>query len=286
MLASKRDIDTKFTITIERILFIILLHAIIPSIFIIIYLNLGQREAARKTFENNLVQITQFAAHSFEKEFLKTKAMLQVLSSLPEIRAHNKKACEEISRTLLNADTDQVYTTIGAIDKTGNIYCNPVPLAQKINVSDRDYFQQVSKNQRFTTGGYSIGRLSGSKLIVAAYPIFDKNETFDGMVGAAMDVRWLEKIAEKVKLPPGYTFTTIDQNGIIVARHPYVENLIGTDSKQRALGKAIFSTSQKEGIFTAQQDWIILPAYTHLQPLKTVWGTGQSMLLLEHQLVM
>lgn len=69
MLASKRDIPTKAVITFERILFIILLHAIIPAIFIIIYLRLGQWETAKKTFENNLIQITQFQLTLSKKNF-------------------------------------------------------------------------------------------------------------------------------------------------------------------------------------------------------------------------
>lgn len=134
------------------------------------------------------------------------------MSELSEIKSHNKIYCEAISNSIIKAEHDKTYNNIGAADKNGNVFCLSTPLNQVLDISTRDYFQHVKQAQNFVIGGYSVGKVSGNKQVVTAYPLFNSKGEFNGMVGAAIDVKWLDTIATQVKLPPGYSITAIDHH--------------------------------------------------------------------------
>ncbi len=237
--------------SLKGLIFIITLHAIAPAIFIIIFLILGQRETAVITYKTNLVQVANLSAHHYEHEFLQSKQIQQILSELPEIKNHDKAGCEKIVKSIFQSIENDNYSSIGAIDKNGNSFCSSPSLNSNLNVSDRDYFQSVKEKKTFILGGYSVGKLSGNPQIVTGYPILDSNGDFNGITGIAINVKWLNRLAESVDLPDGYTITVLDQNGIIISRFPEPEKWIGKDIKETNLGTEILSKSRIDQAFTA-----------------------------------
>lgn len=237
--------------TLKRILFIILLHAITPAIFIIIYMNIGQRQTAVKTYEENLVQIARFASNSFNEEFLLIKSTLVTLSSLPEIRQMAPQHCEEMVSAIIMNNSDSIITALGATDKDGNVICTTLPQAQMTNISDREHFMNAQKTGQFIISDYRIGAITNQPIIVAANPIFDMNNQFSGIVFASINLKSLNKLAENVKLPENFTLTVFDDSGKVVSRYPDLDQWLGFDSSNTSLGQTMLKQSASDGVFTA-----------------------------------
>ncbi len=237
--------------TLKRILFIILLHAITPAIFIIIYMSIGQRQTAVKTYQENLIQIARFASNSFNEEFLLMKSTLVTLASLPEIREMAPQHCTEMVSAIIKNSSHNILTALGATDKEGNVICTTLPQAQITNISDREHFIEAQKTGQFTISNYRIGTITNQPIIVAANPIFDMNNEFSGIVFASIDLKSLNKLAENVKLPQNFTLTVFDDAGIVISRHPNLDKWLGFDSSNTTLGQTMLEQTSSDGVFTA-----------------------------------
>jgi hypothetical protein len=238
--------------TLKRILFIILLHAITPAIFIIIYMNIGQRQTAVKTYEENLVQIARFSANSFNEEFLLMKSTLSVIASLPEIRSMNAENCTMIVKSILDSDTNKTYTALGATDKDGNIICTTLDEGTSSNIADREHFQEALQTKQFTIGNFRVGDITKKPIIVAAVPIIDSNDQFSGIVFSSINLKSFNRLAENVKLPPGFTLTVLDDEITIISRYPDFEQWIGFNGIDSTFGKTISAQTTHEGTFSSQ----------------------------------
>jgi signal transduction histidine kinase len=60
-----------------------------------------------------------------------------------------------------------------------------------------------------------------------------------GVVFAALDLAWLNKLAAEAQLPQGSTFTVVDRNGTILARYPDPEKWVGQPVPETPIFKAI-----------------------------------------------
>lgn len=236
--------------TFKIILFIIVLHAILPAIFIIIYLNVGKGETAKETYKNNLIQISRFAANSYEREFLKTRSLLLAMSQLEEVSSENKAWCTRFAKSILASEA-KVYSNIGAVSVSGDNFCSALPQLTPINISDRPNFIMARTTKKFVIGNFTISSLNKKAVITVSQPILNENQEFKGITFASIDLAWLDMLAYNVKLPKDYTLTVVDKNGVIISRYPDSKKWLGFESKNTPFGKALFSQTESEGTFSA-----------------------------------
>lgn len=74
---------------------------------------------------------------------------------------------------------------------------------------------------------YQVGRLTGKPVLSFGYPILDDRGEVQAVVAGAFDLSWFNRLVAEVQLPPGTTFTIIDRQGTILARHPHPEQWVG-----------------------------------------------------------
>jgi diguanylate cyclase (GGDEF)-like protein len=138
------------------------------------------------------------------------------------------------------------FTTLSAIDPLGERVCPANSDTEKNNLADRDYFQRVLEARTYTISGLIHGRLSKKMSIVFAQPALDEQGRVKGVFILGLDVRWLSQALNdalsSMRLPEGTVAVVVDKDGRMVARAPYLADVIGRpvtgwDSAQQLLGK-------------------------------------------------
>ncbi|HBX22914.1 MAG TPA: methyl-accepting chemotaxis protein [Desulfotomaculum sp.] len=108
------------------------------------------------------------------------------------------------------------YEYLYVADNTGNgIGTNDVP----VDVSDRDYFQQVLQGETVVTDPI-ISKATGNQVIAVVAPIHkDDDGTPDGLVGVTVMINQLQELVNNMKLS-GYGYGFIQSTNSITIAHP------------------------------------------------------------------
>lgn len=178
--------------------------------------------------------------------------MLILLARLTEVKTYDKTGCNELAKSILEASNNTSYSNIGAVDAEGNNFCSAIKLSEQVNISKLDGFMKTKKMMGFYVGKYRISTINNNEIITASYPIRDVNNDFGGIVFVSFDLRRFNTLAQRVKLPAGYTMTVLDQDATVVARHPESTTWIGKSVRDASFGRALFSENLNEGTFLSK----------------------------------
>jgi len=90
----------------------------------------------------------------------------------------------------------------------------------QVYAGDRTYFRRARETRDFAIGDYQIGRITGKATVNFGHPVLDNRGHVRVVLFAALDLAWLNELADRVGLPAGSTLTVIDRNGTILSRYP------------------------------------------------------------------
>lgn len=104
-------------------------------------------------------------------------------------------------------------------DETGSLRYSSVPEAVGIEVSDREYFQELSDGKRIVISPQLDERLSGEQVFVIARGM-TRGGRFIGAASIALPTNALNQFWSLMELGPNSTVSVIRTDGWLVARHP------------------------------------------------------------------
>jgi diguanylate cyclase len=221
----------------ERLLLLVL-FASIPVLSLIVYTAISQRHAAVIEAERSTLNLVSLASREQSQLVADTRQMLVTLSQLPALAPEAPvQGCRDLLGAVHQSNTH--YTNIGVATLDGNIYCSAVDLDRPVNISDRSYFRRTVESRSFGIGDYQIGRLTGIRALNFGYPVLDREGAVVSVIYAALNLSWLNNLAEGIDLPAGSTMTLIDSSGTILARYPEPETWVGTSQRGSAIVEAV-----------------------------------------------
>ena len=205
-----------------RLLALVLL-AILPALGLVVYTAFNQRRTAEKEAIASAQRIVRLAAAAQKQHIEASRQLLITLSQLQEIRPERAAEAEALFRNLLQVHP--VYVNLGAIDAEGYLFASGLSPTNRLYLGDRSYFQIARDTRKFAVGEYQHGRITGKATLNMAHPIRGRDpERFDGVVFAALDLKWLNDMAARAELPDGSTLTVIDRKGIVLIRYSVPES--------------------------------------------------------------
>jgi len=154
-----------------------------------------------------------------------TDSILAALAVAPAIQHMDWPACRQLLSKALGLNS--VYANFGVAGTDGTVVCSARPLSRPVNIADREYFQLALATQAFSIGGYQIGRVVGTPTQNFALPVVDATGAVHHVIYAAVDLRWLRRLAGTMDLPAGSTINISDARGRALVRYPNVAGLIG-----------------------------------------------------------
>jgi diguanylate cyclase (GGDEF)-like protein len=221
----------------------LVLLAVIPPFGVIGYNAIVEHDHAGEHAKRDVVQLAQRAAREHARLIAQTRHLLINLSQLPPVQAQRPLA--DCRRALVEAQTSHpYYTNIGLATLDGEVVCNSRPLPGPVNIADRDYFRGVLTGRDFTAGSYQIGRVTGEPAINFGYPVFDAGGQLRGVIYAALNLRWLERLLAESELPPGANIFVADSRGTILAHYPEPEAWTGVSQRDAPIVAAVLGAAQ------------------------------------------
>ncbi|HEX7078904.1 MAG TPA: cache domain-containing protein, partial [Candidatus Eisenbacteria bacterium] len=226
-----------------RLLLLILL-AVSPAIALTIWGATAQRQEAKRTAEAEVSRLARIAAGDQQHFVAGASQFLAALDDVPAVKDMDVAAADSLFAHLLSSFP--VYQNIGLMDADGWIVASALPLAQRINSSDRPFFQRAMATRAFAVGDYQIGRITKKATVNFARPVFGRDGRVRGVLFVALGLDWLARLASQVDLPPGATLRVVDGNGTILARQPDGPEWVGQRIEEHALLEA--AQSRPEGL--------------------------------------
>lgn len=214
--------DFPFLAGLRTRLILLVLLAVLPSMGLVIYNAIEQRRLGVATAKENALRMVRMAAEHQGEMIEEARQLLVTLAQLNEVRSGEKEACEGIFRKLLSLR--QGYVNLGTIRLNGEVLASAIPLAERVNLSDRSYFQEAIQTRGFAVGEYQVGRISKKATLSLGYPVIDQQGNPQAVVFAALDLLWLNRLATNSNLPAGSSLTVLDRNRMTLVRHPDPEN--------------------------------------------------------------
>jgi len=243
----RKDSDEPFSKWIPRFtslrarLLLLLFLILLPVYSFILYAALEARQQAADNARRDALTLMRLVALE-QKNFIEiTRQQLLTLAQLPIVRRPEWTAlCSRTFADLLKQHP--LYTNFGVISPDGTQRCSGVPMASRVNLSDRRYFSEAMATRAFVIGDYQIGRVTGKTAVNLAYPVLDAAGHPQAVVFIALDLGALSgRLLATTSLPEGSTLTIRDSHGTILARQPDPEKWIGKPLPDAPLTRSILN---------------------------------------------
>jgi len=255
-------------------LLLLVLVAVLPAFALTLYTGLERRRAAAAEAHEEALRIARIAATEQNDVFQGARQLAFILAQVPAVRTLDANACRPLLADLFTRSPE--YTNISVAAPTGDVVCSAVPSTEPISIRDREYFQRALATRDLVVSGYLIGRITRKPSVVLAYPAVDGRGAVKAVVVVALDLRRLNHLLANARLPEGSTLLVIDQNAVILARHPQGDELIGTRVADAPLATAILAKRAEGAFDTVGLDGV--PRLYGLTPLSAASEAGEAYL--------
>jgi PAS domain S-box-containing protein len=211
--------------------------AVIPMLSLIVFGSILYRHAKEAEIRDGAIALTNIAKNGLDRYIDSNQQLLATISHTDTIKEGNPSSVNAFFRLMHEQFPGRA--NFGAIDLKGNIFASILPMKEPVNISDRPWFQQVLKTRDFTIGDYQIGRITVLPVIVFAQPVFDSAGGIKFILFASMELKWLNRLWQDVKLPPDSHFLVTDRNGAVLFHYPDNENWVGKSVSEMPIVKAM-----------------------------------------------
>jgi hypothetical protein len=212
------------------------LIGILPALAAILYTQSAERESARgRTLENNL-RITRLAARQQAGLLNGARRLLLTLAHVPVLWTDDLKACHDLLSDVLREHRD--LSRLMLADADGSLLCSSLEAPPVASGADRPWFKLVLETRTTAIGEYQISRLSGEPNINVAHPLLDRDGHVKRVLVAALELRTMGALLDRLEIPAGATVALFDRNRTILARHPDSAVWVGKQVPSAALRQA------------------------------------------------
>ncbi|MBF0537010.1 MAG: PAS domain S-box protein [Nitrospirae bacterium] len=220
-----------------RIIYVAVIAAI-PVLFIAFYANVRERSMAISRANDDIRAINALVSAAIEGYIDQVRQTLVTASHIPEVHQADALKCQRELRYLLEG-LPQI-DGIGVADVNGTVWCaTHTSQRGKVNVVNKGFFRKVIKVKNFVAGDFAIERSSAKPIMYMAYPLYNNEKSLIGVTYAIFNLHSLIDLLGRVNLPQRYTFTMINDDGVVVAHHPDGDRWLGTSIRDGQLQRAI-----------------------------------------------
>ena len=264
-------------------LLLLVFVAVIPAWGVIAYTASEQRQMATAEIQRNVLRLAEFSAREEDQVLLGTRQILIALAKFIQTMDQDPIWCSTLCADLLGQF--KRYANIGAVNSGGDVFCSAVPLSRSMNAADQSWFRHAVQSGDFEVGDYHVGRITDKPVLVLSYPYRQSRDKPASVVFAALDLEWLNRYIFEIGtyLPDGFTITQMDENGIILAREPKAEQLIGRSMADHSLFREILSREKGMIEASGERDVPYIYAFAPLRssirirPVYMILGISRSL---------
>lgn len=215
-------------------LFLLVLLAILPALFLVVYTAVETRNDAKLEAIKAGQRLVGLAAANHKQHIEATRQLLQTIAQLKEVRPNQAAACQTLLTNLLAINP--VYAGIVAIAPDGRPFARAQPPGShdgdNLDYSAQVWFREARDNLKFVVGDYRVDTAGRSAALDLAQPVRDaETGQLIAIIAVSIDLAWVTGMAGKLDLAHGSTLTVVDRTGTVLVRYSIPEshqNWVGT----------------------------------------------------------
>jgi len=173
--------------------------------------------------QDQALGLARIAAAEQQQIIQGIRQVLIALSELPAIKAKDTGACNAYLSAI--SQRYPAFLTFVVVDMDGKSLC--ATNGRTTNVAGRAYFANAVRTGEFTVGGFSVGRLTGRKVIQFALPFYGDDAHIGGVIVAPLSLDWLADYIARMGVPPGGALAVTDRDGTYLAHYPDNDDFVG-----------------------------------------------------------
>lgn len=224
-----------------RVLVLVAL-AIAPLLFDRIRLLETERAERVAAASQEAISLARRGIEAQQQIVLAARSVLQVVS-------HDYAPSPDSCRRLVARIADVPWIkTLSFVGLDGRIACSNLPTAVGLDLSDRPLFRKALSTGAFVSD-YSFGRLQRAPTIIATLPVRGPGDAIVGVIGAGIDLAWVEGLGASVADRKGAIALLIDGQGDLLATQPRSDAWLGRSLADRPLIAAMLA--EPKGAITA-----------------------------------
>lgn len=205
-------------LTLRGRLILLVCFATVPAILFIFFVAAKEREAALDRMQTEARHLGSLAsrehAHQLEggKSLLRRLGMASACDNSPRVPP---SICPDYLPALL-AGFPQ-FANIGVASLQGEVICSAAPIQPTANLRTNTAFGRALDSADVETGAYVVGFV-GRPVLHLAYAIRDRSGAPCGVAFVAVELGWLDQLAQQANLPADYSLLITDRTGSVLAR--------------------------------------------------------------------
>ena len=208
----RRDnpVGAHFFSSISRSLYALVACAILPSLLILLYSGLNQRNNAMELADDKLDDLTSSIANMQSERVEIAKLLLTTLSVLPAVQNIDVEKCTALFKKMIRDNND--LANMSLLDKNGFVVAAALPLPANRDLSDRTSFKDAIRSKEFSVGDYVISRMANVPVLQYCYPVVSSEGALRGVIYAVYSLEKYKDYFNRIKLLPGSAATLLDRN--------------------------------------------------------------------------
>jgi len=212
------------------------LIALVPVVALFVY-SAAKNERTVVALAHASLQSQALLAAAHQQRLVERVAqLLGDMASSPSIKDTGHRLCVRYLKNLYLLNSG--YTNLGVVGLDGNVSCQAGPSEREVYAGDRPFFRRVLATHKFALGEYGLGRTSGRPGIGFGMPVYSSEGVLTGVAFAAVDITEVARtLAESVVLD-GAQLRLIDRRGTILAVHPAITSLPGSQEQDAVVLEA------------------------------------------------
>ncbi|HEX2494219.1 MAG TPA: sensor histidine kinase [Steroidobacter sp.] len=170
--------------------------------------------SSMRIIEQSLAQAAQLAASEQVSMIAASREILTSLAAHPDVRAGSGTLCRRALQRAI-AGLDQ-YSGALVVNAKGETTCASSATRDSINLSDREWFQEIMNGGEFVVSDLLLSPSLGKWGIVTAVPLIDDAGLIRGSIGLFIGLDWLTRRYQHNDQDEDAAFALLDKSGEII----------------------------------------------------------------------
>lgn len=222
-------------------LILLVCFATVPAILFIFFVAAKERESALTRMRTEAVHLGSLASREHAHQLEGGRSLLRRLGTTAACESQPQggpPTCPSYLPALLSGFPQ--FANLGVASPQGEVLCSAAPIQDAASLRTNNAFERALTSSDVETGTYVVGFI-GRPVLHLALAMRDANRAPCRVAFVAVELGWLDQLAQQANLPADYSLLITDRTGHVLARSgATVRELVAEQSRERpALAEAL-----------------------------------------------
>ncbi len=226
-------------LTLRGRLILLVSFAAVPSLLFIVFAAARERASALELMETEARHLGSLASREHANQLNGGRNLLRRLAGVlrcDETEHAKAPACPGYLPALLSGFPQ--FANIGIAATGGEISCSAAPISSLASLEANTAFARAIDSREVEVGTYAVGFI-GRPVLHLAEAVRGADGAACGVAFVALELGWLDQLAEQADLPADYSLFITDRTGDVLARSGAAGDTLADGSRDPPLAAAL-----------------------------------------------